>query len=282
MYSSCVSADNDAGRSDDYPVDGAPARRGIQSVEIAMTVLRALEEGLGPMSLSELAAASGMQPSKIHRYLVSLTRVGMISQSPTSGLYDMGPALRRLGAESLRRMDEVGLVSQHLPGLRDRTTHAVNLAVWGDYGPVVVRWDYGSYALPITVRVGATMPLLASSIGWVYLAHLPLTLTEPVIYAQSEYRSAPPGKSEIETIRAEVRQAGVAFTRDKLVPGVASVAAPVFATGESLPLAVAIALPTRQATDDVIASISEELRATTTAMSAELGYTTKAAAPLQH
>jgi DNA-binding IclR family transcriptional regulator len=192
--------------------DEASPRQGIQSVEIAMTVLEALEAGLGPMSLTKIAAACGMQPSKTHRYLVSLVRAGLIAQSPDSGLYDMGPALRRLGAEALRRMDEVGLVSQHLPGLRDRTGHAVNLAVWGDYGPVVVRWDYGSYALPITVRVGATMSMLASSIGRVYLTYLPATLTEPVLRAQSQDGGGQAGPDEIESIKATTRRTGWALT----------------------------------------------------------------------
>ena len=244
-----------------------------------MTVLEALEAGLGPMSLTNIAAACGMQPSKTHRYLVSLVRAGMIAQSPDSGLYDMGPALRRLGAEALRRMDEVGLVSQHLPGLRDRSGHAVNLAVWGDYGPVLVRWDYGSYALPITVRVGATMPLLASSIGRVYLSYLPATLTEPVLRAQSQDGGLEIRPGEIESIRAATRRTGWALTSGGVVPGVSSLAAPVFTTGDSLPLVVAIVLPARHATDGLITTLAAELLAATSAMSAELGHAQQQAKP---
>jgi DNA-binding IclR family transcriptional regulator len=240
-------------------------------VEIAMTVLEALEAGLGPMSLTNIAAACGMQPSKTHRYLVSLVRAGLIAQSPNSGLYDMGPALRRLGAEALRRMDEVGLVSQRLPGLRDRTGHAVNLAVWGDHGPVVVRWEYGSYALPITVRVGATMSMLASSIGRVYLACLPATLTEPVLRAQSQDAGAQFPPAEVESIKAATHRAGWALTSGGVVPGISSLAAPVFTTGDSLPLVVAIVLPARHATDELIKTLAVELLATTSAVSAELG-----------
>jgi DNA-binding IclR family transcriptional regulator len=252
--------------------DEVSPRQGIQSVELAMTVLEALEGGLGPMSLTNIAAASGMQPSKAHRYLVSLVRAGLVAQSPDSGLYDMGPALRRLGAEALRRMDEVGLVSQHLPGLRDRTGHAVNLAVWGDHGPVVVRWDYGSYALPITVRVGATMPMLASSIGRVYLTYLPVTLTGPVLRAQSQDGGALYSAGQIESIKTATRRDGWALTSGGVVPGVSSVAAPVFTTGDSLPLVVAIVLPARHATDGLITTLAAELLATTSAMSTELGH----------
>lgn len=247
-------------------------RKGIQSVEIAITVLLALEQGHGPMSLTQIAAASGMGPSKVHRYLVSLGRAGLVARSRSSGLYDMGPTLRRLGVESLRRTDEVALASEYLPGLRDRTKHAVNLAIWGDHGPVIVRWDYGSYALPITVRVGATMPMLASSVGRVYLAHLPETLTDPVLAAQavSEQPSLTP--ADIEAIKAVVRRDGVALTCGGVVPGVTSVAAPVFTTGETLPLVVAIAMPAGQSTEATISAITAELRKTTDAISAELGH----------
>ena len=241
------------------------ARQGIQSVELAMTVLQALEHGAGPMSLTRIAAACGMTPSKAHRYLVSLGRVGLVTQSRSSGLYDLGPALRRL--------DEVGIAAEFLPGLRDRTGHAINLAVWGDQGPVVVRWDYGSYALPITVRVGATLPMLSSSVGRVYLTYLPETLTGPVLRMQHPIVDEKSYTAEeIARIKADVRRAGLAVTSGGVIPGVSSVAAPVFTTGESLPLVVAAALPARHATEEVLAAVSAELLSTTRAMSAELGH----------
>ncbi|HXL88363.1 MAG TPA: IclR family transcriptional regulator [Streptosporangiaceae bacterium] len=258
--------------SPDSNGDGARGlRQGIQSVEIAMSVLLAMEAGAGPMSLSQIAALSSMQPSKVHRYLVSLGRAGLVAQSPTSGLYDLGPAMRRLGAEALRRMDEVGAASEYLPGLRDRTGHSVNLSVWGDHGPIIVRWDYGAYALPITVRVGATMPLLASAVGQVFLAYLPETMTAPVLKAQQSEDT--PSAEEIEQAKAAVRRDGIAFTAGGLIPGLTSLAAPVFTTVASLPLAVAIALPRQQATPAVLATLTAALRETTTAISADLGYT---------
>jgi DNA-binding IclR family transcriptional regulator len=264
LYSALVSAED---------LNERPARQGIQSVEIAMTVLDALESAHGPASLTQLAAASGMQPSKIHRYLVSLVRIGLVTQSPRSSLYDFGPALRRLGAESLRRMDEVSLVSEHLPALRDLTGYSVNLAVWGDHGPVVVRWDYGTHVLPVTVRIGATMQLLSSSIGRVYLAFLPDSLTEPILREQqADAGSGPASAAAVQCIKAEVRQAGVAVISGSVVPGVVSVAAPVFTTGEALPLAVSIALPARQATAGELDRVTGALLGATRAMSGELGW----------
>ncbi len=261
------------GEEDTLTADSPPQRQGIQSVEIAMTVLHALEASGGPTSLTQLAARSGMQPSKTHRYLVSLSRVGLVSQSPTSSLYDLGPSLRRLGAEALRRMDEVGIASEYLPALRDQTGHAVNMAVWGDQGPVVIRWAYGAHALPITVRVGATLPILTSSVGRVYLTYLPASLTRPLIRAQRptlEPGAIPDG--EIEDIKASVLEQGYASTSGGVIPGIYSVAAPVFTTGDMLPLAVSVALPSRIITPALLRTVTGHLLKTTRVMSEDLGY----------
>lgn len=259
----------------DIPTDDA--RQGIQSVEIAMTVLLTLEQGGRPMSLTQLSTAAGMQPSKVHRYLVSLGRVGLVSQSPTSGLYDLGPSLRRLGAAALQRMDEVSIASDHLPQLRDRTGQSVNLAVWGDDGPVIVRWDYGTHALPITVRVGATLPLLTSSVGRVYLAYLPSALTLPVLHAQT---SDPAGRDglAVADIVAAVRRDGLASTAGGVIPGIYSVAAPVFTTGGQPPLAVSVALPERLADAALLQAVTAALLDTTRAISADLGSAPSTAA----
>ena len=137
-------------------------------------------------------------------------------------------------------MDEVSVASEYLPGLRDRTRHSVSLSVWGDNGPVVVRWDYGAYPLPINVRVGATMPLLPSAVGRVFLAYLPESVTGPVLTSQYEPDEENPlDEVEIEQVKATVRGEGrVAFTSGTLIPGVDSLAAPVTDRGLVLPLVV--------------------------------------------
>ena len=232
-----------------------------------MTVLAAVEAGGAPVSLTQIAKATGMTPSKVHRYLVSLSRAGLIAQSRDSGRYDLGPALRQLGMAALRRTDEVGLVSDGLPGLRDRTSHAVNLAIWSDHGPVNVRWQYGSHMLPITVRIGAIMPLATTSVGRVFLAHLPDTLTEPILRADADHAL---GTTELERIKSEVLRTGYAKTTNAMIPDITSVAAPVIADTIPMPLAVAVAMPARSTAVEVRA-VAEELVRTTTAMSVELG-----------
>jgi DNA-binding IclR family transcriptional regulator len=238
-----------------------------------MQVLLALERGAGPMTLTQIAAASGMQPSKTHRYLVSLVRVGLVSQSPSSGRYDLGPAMRRLGAEALRRMVEVGLASEYLAGLRDRTKHAIALLAWGEHGPVILRWEYGAYVLPITVRVGMTLPVLTTSAGRVFLAYLPEAMTEAIVHQQQATSAL--SDADIAHIKAQVQREGLALTTDAMIPGAAAVAAPVFTTETSLPLVIVVVVPAANASPAELRDVSAELLKTTATVSADLGYLPK-------
>ena len=257
---------------DEEASEGEPnARQGIQSVEIAMTVLLALEAGGGPMTLSEVAKRALSQPSKVHRYLVSLCRIGLASQSPSSGLYDLGPAMRRLGAEALRRTNEVAIASEYTPLLRDQTGHSVNLSVWSDDGPIVVRWDYGSHALPLNLRVGATLPLLASSAGRVFLAFLPESMTAHAVRTSRAHLPSL-GNIDISQIKKDVTDTGFAVTSGGVIPGISSVAAPVFGAAEVLPLAVSIAFPSEVVSEVELARVKGHLREMTERISRELGH----------
>ena len=252
--------------------DFSDGSQGIQSVELAMNVLRAIEDAHGPRSLKHIANAAGMTPSKAHRYLVSLGRVGLVSQSHRSGLYDLGSGLRRLGIEALRRMDEVAETSEYLPGLRDRTMHAVNLAVWGDHGPVIVRWDYGAFPLPVSVRVGTTMPLLDSSVGRVYLAYLPEAVTGPILREQlADEEREHPTERTLRQIVTEVKKLGYARTAGTMAPGVTNIAAPVFAFGDSLPLVISVAVGARYADPTTLRMVTDELLATTELIERDYG-----------
>lgn len=246
-------------------------RQGIQSVENAMRVLEALEHGGGPLTLSEVAARAGEAPNKVHRYLVSLCRVGLASQSRISGRYDLGPAMRRLGAEALRRTNEFDVAAEHTEQFRDATGHSINTVVWTDGGPMVVRWDYGSHALPLTVRVGARLPLISSSAGQVFLTHLPERMTaEALELARTESRE-PLRDDELAAMVASVRESGVAVQTGGVIPGVSSISTLVRTASDTLPFVISAVLPGERLNAEVQRSATETLLTTAQSISAQLG-----------
>jgi DNA-binding IclR family transcriptional regulator len=257
-------------QSSDQPA--SRRQQGIQSVEVGMRVLEAIEAHGGPASLSEVAAASGMPANKAHRYLVSLGRAGFVAQDRLNGVYDLGPAARRLGVEALRRNDEVSIASARVMALRDETGHTINLSVWSESGPTIVRWDTGRHALSITFRVGSVLPLLESSVGRVFLAYLPRAQTRAVL-AQQQRRQETGGMpaAKVNAIAEQVSQAGFAYTTAALVPGLAALAAPVLAVDRELLMVVGLALPARLARGRTLSRLSDELTAAVDEISASLG-----------
>lgn len=247
-------------------------RQGIHSVEVAMQVLRALEEAGGPAPLSRVAKLAGLPANKTHRYLVSLVRVELAEQEDTSGLYNLGAATRRLGVEALRRGDEVSLATKHTIALRDATLHTANLSTWSDAGPTIVRWDYGAFPLPITVRVGSTLPLVDSSVGRVFLAYSPGELTTPVLRQQQRrFETSTPSSQELDAILDEVREQGFSITSGGVIPGLSAIAAPVFGSGPGLLLVIGVAVPTRDLTATTQKRLVASLTETTAKLTWELG-----------
>ena len=103
---------------------------GIQSVEVAATILRALSEGGGALYLRELAAAAGMPRAKVHRYLKSLTRTEFVAQEADTGRYVIGPAAISLGLTGLNRTNPVRLAYSMLPDLCAELGETVFVSVW--------------------------------------------------------------------------------------------------------------------------------------------------------
>lgn len=252
---------------------GADSQQGIKSIEIGSRVLLALERGRGPMTLSQVAKAADLHPAKAHRYLTSLVRTGLASQDAGSGLYDLGATARHLGVEALRRVDPVRLAQTRVVELRDATGHTVNVSVWSEYGPTMVSWDTGAHLLPIVIRVGSTLPLLDSSVGYVFMAYLPKAMTADALRLQQQQGSTRtmPAK-EVEALKEQIRRDGYGRTRNQMIFGLAGLSAPVFGADGQLELALGVILPAQMMTAAESKRLSKQLLAHADSISRELGY----------
>ena len=212
---------------------------GIQSVEIAARILRALAEGGGALPLRELAAATGMHRGKVHRYLTSLSRAGLVARAAEFGHYGIGPLAITAGLAGLNRLDPVRLAYAALPALRDCLGETVVLAVWGERGATVIALEESAQPVTLNVRVGSILPLLASATGRIFAAFLPAAVLRPVLAAEAR-RS--PGRvlsaAALARVLAEVRREGLSAVAGTLIPGLNALAAPVFDQRGALALVI--------------------------------------------
>ena len=215
--------------SKDRDSDG---KNGVQSLEIGMTILRAISSGHRSMMLKDIAAKADMPASKVHRYIVSLVRSGLVEQDPMTSRYDLGPFALSLGLVAVDRLDRVKLGLSAIADLRDEINQTTALAIWSDNGPVIIRSVRPYRPITVNVVTGTALHLLTSASGRVYAAWLPRAVTQKRISKEQATLDLQPElktAAGLNAMLAQVLQDGVATVNDyHLVPGVAAAAAPVF------------------------------------------------------
>lgn len=217
-------------------------QRGIQSIEVGGVVLLALVHHGRPMALKDLARSAGMAPAKVHPYLVSFSRIGLIAQDPQDGSYFLGPLALQLGLISLERADPVQWATPVMAALAQRIGHTVAIAVWGTRGATIVRLAESPSPVHVNMRHGTVFSLAHTASGRLFAAYLPpRAAREQLEIERRRARADPavavagmppaarwPSWSAFEPQLAEVRAQGLSRSVGEVLPGVNAMAAPVF------------------------------------------------------
>ncbi|MGE5537745.1 MAG: IclR family transcriptional regulator [Gemmatimonas sp.] len=220
--------------------------RGNSTILIGANLLNVVAQFNGPASLTSIAQAAKMSPSRTYRYLRGLCDSGLLEQNEPSGLYDLGPQILSLGLKAIGRLDPVRQAIAAMPELTNATGLVSVLNVWGSHGPTAIRCEHGNLAAPIRIREGITLSMLQTAAGKVFLAYLPESQTQPALARELAERTAAVegavkiGPAEIAEMKDEVRRAGVARSLGTQNPTYASLSAPVFDRDGHLQLAISL------------------------------------------
>ncbi len=263
-------------------VDGDKERAGIQSVEVGFSLLDVLAQSSAPLMLRDLAAQAGMSAAKAHRYLVSFQRLGLVVQDGASNRYELGPATLRLGLATLSRLDPVKMARERLPALMEQTGHTLALAVWGNRGPTLVHWLESPRAVPVNLRLGDVMPMLASATGRCFAAFLghgvgsdqaKRLIEEEMTQARKAGRQdVPTTRAEFEAMVREMRAHGMGRVHNVLLPGISGFCAPVFDADGHLALGVVSLGSSATFDTDWAGPVARPLRRMAEQLSADLGW----------
>jgi DNA-binding IclR family transcriptional regulator len=223
--------------------DELKSSHGVQSLEIGIGVLKVLVESGSALMLKEIAAAADMPASKAHRYLVSLVRSGLVQQDSENSKYDLGPLAIPLGLAAVDRLDRVKLGLNSISALRDLTNETTALSVWGEFGPVMVRWERPHRPITVNVITGNTVSLLATSTGRLFAAWMPAEVVRPLLERELQQGRSTEFKTlaQVERVLQDVRANGYSFVRDSDYSSrVLGLAAPVFNFKNNISMAVSI------------------------------------------
>ncbi len=180
------------------------------------------------LSLSELARRSGMALSTTHRLATELTQRGVLTRDE-QGRFHIGLRLWEIG--SLAPASHV-LRDAALPYLEDlyEATHEnVQLAVLDGVDAVYVERLSGRDSVHVVTRAGSRLPVHATGVGLVLLAHAPHDVRESVLATElrryTKYTITDPRR--LRRILADVRLQGHAISDRQIELISTSVAAPI-------------------------------------------------------
>jgi DNA-binding IclR family transcriptional regulator len=261
-------------------------RKGIQSIEIGFRILDFLVQAGRPAPLREIAAATGLPPSNVHFYLVSLMEVGAVRQDPDARNYGLGPYALRLGIAGLEQFDLFGAAKGALEELANEAGHSAFLGVWGNHGPTIVyRVDGQQSRSVFELRVGSVLPVLRSALGRNLLAHLPESMTRVLVdkeladinamYPNRTDPDLPRNRREVTALIAQVKERGMSRCRQMLLSDYTAISAPVFDYSGTIIAGITLMGPTGILDDAFDGPVAAKLRAVSRRISMEAGQPAK-------
>jgi DNA-binding IclR family transcriptional regulator len=171
-------------------------------------------------------------PAKVHRYLASLMEEGLVAQDAGSQHYYLGTEAIQIGLAAMRQADPIRAAEPCLIRLRESLEVTCFIAVMGNKGPTIVRFEEPGLPVTVNVRAGSVMSMLWSATGRAFLGLLDesrvLALAEQELGGHARHARAARCERPDRQLRREVQQARCASVKDTYLRGISAVAAPVY------------------------------------------------------
>lgn len=212
----------------------------VQVIARAATILRALEDENGGLSLGQIAQRVNLARSTVQRIVAALETEKLVIAATPNGRVRLGPTIMRLAASV--RSDFISLSRPLLERLSNELQETVDLSTVKKDHLVFIDQVIGSQRLRTVSAVGETFPLYCTANGKAYLAQLSDSAVEALIGRSYEARTAKT-ITKLDVLLAElktVRRTGVAFDREEHTAGICAAGV---ALHDPLGNAVAISVP---------------------------------------
>ena len=200
----------------------------IEALARGLDVIRAFEPNRPTMTLSEVAAASGLARPTARRMLLTLEELGYVRV--TQGGFALTPRVLELGMAYIGSTNIWEIARPHMERLVSFTGESSSLAQLDGSDIVYVARVAVPKIITLAVTIGTRFPALQTSLGKVLLAELLQDELERVLTEPSRSGITPlwqPDAEERDRVLNEVRTRGWSLTDEHLARGIRSIAAPV-------------------------------------------------------
>lgn len=248
----------------------------VQSVERAAAILQVLAVEATPTSLGQLAAALGLAKGTTHGLVQTLREVGFVDQDPATGGYVVGAGLMELGSRNRDWHEVRSRAMNWTDSLAAHTGQAAYVAVLDSGAALIAHHVLRPDASVQRPETGSSLPLHASALGKVLLAHDPRAVraVQAGELDSFTYRTVTDRPRLLREL-ADVRDLGWAASVEERLPGEASLAAPVRDQGGYVIAAVGIQGGIEAVCDEQLrprASLTAHVAAVGRSISREFGH----------
>jgi len=200
----------------------------VQSLERGLAVIRAFDRSHPELSLSEVAAATGVTRAAARRFLLTLAELGYVRSD--GRFFSLSPRVLELGYAYLSSLSLPEVAEPHLERLVAEVNESSSMSVLDAFDVVYVARVPTSRIMTVAINVGTRFPAYATSMGRVLLAGLPDDELEAYLKNIRLDRLTARTVSTAAALRTElqrVRAQGWAMVDQELEEGLRAVAAPI-------------------------------------------------------
>jgi IclR family pca regulon transcriptional regulator len=200
----------------------------VEAVARGFDVIKAFGPRRPTLTLSEVAAATGLARPTARRILLTLQALGYARSGPDG--FGLTPRVLELGMAYVQSLGLWDVARPHQEALVARTGESSSIAQLDGSDIVYVARVAVPKIIALRVEIGTRFPAPATSLGKVLLAGLSAAELDAVLAQPSRagvVARHTPDRVELDATLREVRAKGWALTDEQLARGIRSVAAPL-------------------------------------------------------
>jgi IclR family acetate operon transcriptional repressor len=220
-----------------------------------LSILNVCSSSRSGLTLVEIAEATALAPSTVHRLLTTLEAQSFLSVDNETGRWRIGVSGFRMGNAFVRSRDYVAQLRPLMIELSDQTGETVNLAILSNDKALFVSQIESAKMMRMVAPLGSLSPLHASGAGKALLAALDVEDRTQVIDGLVFDALTDKTLQTKDGLTREIHQIieeGRSYDREEHVAGMQCVAAPVF-NELGMPLcALSVSGPSVRVTETVL------------------------------
>jgi len=233
----------------------------------ALAVLDAFDSTHRHQSLANIARRCGLPLTTTHRFVNQLVEAQALVRC-SDGAYEIGSKLWRLGLLASVHADLREIALPYMEDIFQLGVDAVQIGVLDGVRCLVIDRIAGSRSMSVLSRAGARLPLHASGIGKVLLAHGNTDLQSAVL--NSLERITVQTITVADQMRkqlAQIKREGFATTQEELALGAISLGVPLTGYGGKVIAALGVVIPAKSKN---VSALIPVLKVTAQALSRKL------------